>query len=879
MKNDEKKIRIYLMPIIAMLITASVLVIIMINRQVLPFGNNSLAKIDCFHQYLPFLNEFRRKLLSGESLFYTWDAFLGSDFVMVFAYLLSSPINIIILFFTSSNLLLFVSVIMLIKIPLSALTMGIYLVSKSEKRASNPLIAAFSVSYALSAYTIGYGWNIMWLDCLIVFPIIILGLDKLIEKGNPFIYIISLAFCIYVNFYFSIMICIYLILRFFTYRYKDIKDFCKKGIQFGLYSILAAGLVSIILCVIAGWFMNSSSVVSEKSPSPYWYTNVFELLRNLYTFSWPVNTSVVDSDVNLYAGVAPVVVMLFLPFCKEIEIREKISRLIMVIILIVSMDNSFLNYIWHGFHSQQRVPNRFSFLLIFLILDTAYMVLSANKKISIKGMIAGAVMAFFMPIVIYFFTDFNGFYSSKAMLIIAIATSLIYSMLFFVNCFDEKLRFITGIILSVLIVFEISINAFKVYGVVYSEQGMIGIEGRFESVNYVKSINADESDFYREEIYDKIIDNENVYQGIHSVGTFSSVQDFNMLYFLGRMGFEHSYPQLIYNGATPFMDDLLGVRYIHSYDPELVKYDYEKIYESAIGDGVYENKDALPIGFGVKDTARQAYIPKETEYAENQNDVAQILSGHTGLYEEIGVSVEAVSNVGDIVVDKGVMYLPDITEEISVDSIFVDGHFTLEEDGKYFIQIRSDRIDSTVIAINDEYYTSEDNKYKLIYLGDRSEGDDIFLELYMSPWQNSEDISVKVYKYNNDVLKSINDELRKNSFEVTDYSGNSIKGSFNLDQGKLLMLTIPYSKGWSIKLDGQKIEGIKVLGYFMGIDAGTGQHTIEMEYHSMGITAGIVVSIISWVVFIILVIRYLKEKSSAVKAQSVNVEETNNGKG
>ena len=203
----------------------------------------------------------------------------------------------------------------------------------------------------------------------------------------------------------------------------------------------------------------------------------------------------------------------------------------------------------------------------------------------------------------------------------------------------------------------------------------------------------------------------------------------------------------------------------------------------------------------------------------------------------------------------------------------------MKQIGKYFIQIRSDRIDSTVIAINDEYYTSEGNKYKLIYLGDRSEGDDIFLELYMSPWQNSEDISVKVYKYNNDVLKSINDELRKNSFEVTDYSGNSIKGSFNLDQGKLLMLTIPYSKGWSIKLDGQKIEGIKVLGYFMGIDAGTGQHTIEMEYHSMGITAGIVVSIISWVVFIILVIRYLKEKSSAVKAQSVNVEETNNGKG
>lgn len=629
-RNDKIKNTKIITPIFAMIITALVMLVIMINRQILPFGNNSLAKIDCFHQYLPFLNEFRRKLLSGESLFFTWDAFLGSDFVMIFAYLLSSPINLLILFFTSSNLLLFVSVIMLIKIPLSALTMGIYLASKNKDRENSPLISALSVSYALSAYTIGYGWNIMWLDCLIIFPIIILGLDKLMDKGNPIIYIISLAFCIYANFYFSIMICIYLILRFFVYKYKDFKEFIKKAVKFALSSILAAGLVSIILCIVVGWFMNSSSVLNEKSPSPYWYTNIFKLLRNLYTFSWPVDTSPVDSDVNLYAGVAPVVMLFFLPLCKGINLREKVSRICTLFILTISMDNAFLNYIWHGFHSQQRVPNRFSFLLIFLILDTAYLVLSENRKIDIKGILAGGIMAFFMPIVIYFFTDFNGFYSSKAMLIIALVLSLAYSILFAVNSYVENTRFISGIILSALIIIEISTNAFKVYGVVYSEQGMVGIEGRFESVDYVKSLNDGQSDFYREEIYDKIIDNENVYQGIHSVGTFSSVQDFNMLQFLGGMGLEHSYPQLIYNGSTPFMDDLLGVRYIHSYDPELVKYDYEKIYESMIGDSVYENEDALPIGFGVNDTARNFYIPNGIDYAENQNDVAQILTGDTG---------------------------------------------------------------------------------------------------------------------------------------------------------------------------------------------------------------------------------------------------------
>ena len=44
--------------------------------------------------------------------------------------------------------------------------------------------AFFGIFYAMSAYLCAYSWNIMWLDCLWLAPLIVLGLERLVkEKG------------------------------------------------------------------------------------------------------------------------------------------------------------------------------------------------------------------------------------------------------------------------------------------------------------------------------------------------------------------------------------------------------------------------------------------------------------------------------------------------------------------------------------------------------------------------------------------------------------------------------------------------------------------------------------------------------------------------
>ena len=47
--------------------------------------------------------------------------------------------------------------------------------------------------YALSASAITYGFNYMWLDSLILIPLVVAGLDDIMELKKPVLYVVSLS--------------------------------------------------------------------------------------------------------------------------------------------------------------------------------------------------------------------------------------------------------------------------------------------------------------------------------------------------------------------------------------------------------------------------------------------------------------------------------------------------------------------------------------------------------------------------------------------------------------------------------------------------------------------------------------------------------------
>ncbi len=106
-----------------------------------------------------------------------------------------------------------------------------------------------------------------------------------------------------------------------------------------------------------------------------------------------------------------------------------------------------------------------------------------------------------------------------------------------------------------------------------------------------------------------------------------------------------------------------------------------------------------------------------------------------------------------------------------------------------------------------------------------------------------------VANYTFDIYANDRQALMKDTLSISDFSQNSIKGKINLDKKKLLFLSIPYDKGWTATVDGQKQELKVVDAGMMGLLLDKGNHLIEMQFYPRLLNAGLVVSIVSLLLY------------------------------
>ena len=189
-----------------------IMVLVSIGKGYFPFGDNQIAVIDMYHQYVPFLNEMQHKLQNFESLFYSWNGAGGTNFVSLMAYYTASPLNLLLILVPQKFLMEAVTLLVFTKIGLAGLFMNIYF--KGMHRRQDCATVAFSTLYALCAYMLGYYWNIMWLDGVALLPLIILGLNRLMDKGDFKLYVITLALSMLSNYYIGGMTCIFILFYF-----------------------------------------------------------------------------------------------------------------------------------------------------------------------------------------------------------------------------------------------------------------------------------------------------------------------------------------------------------------------------------------------------------------------------------------------------------------------------------------------------------------------------------------------------------------------------------------------------------------------------------------------------------------------------------------
>ena len=218
------------------------------HLKIAPFGSNTMVYSDAEGQYISYFSLYQ-DILSGDADWnYSFSKLLGGSLAGLIAYYLASPLNLILLLFPKEKLPLAMDYLYLLKVGLCGLTMAIYL---NRTKGLQWISLMLSTAYAFCGYNIAYGWCTMWIDGVVLLPLICLGIEWIWNRGTPFLYVISLGLSIMACFYTGYMICLFSVLYFaFLFVSEPEKLGEQKAARlkhFVLASLLAGGLSAFIL--------------------------------------------------------------------------------------------------------------------------------------------------------------------------------------------------------------------------------------------------------------------------------------------------------------------------------------------------------------------------------------------------------------------------------------------------------------------------------------------------------------------------------------------------------------------------------------------------------------------------------------------------------
>ena len=103
-------------------ISVGILVILFLILRIYPFGKNTVLTGDLYTQISALFYHLWDTILESGSLLVDYTSGGGENFFGIFSYYLASPINFIILFFKRNDIYLAISLIVMVKFVLSAIT-------------------------------------------------------------------------------------------------------------------------------------------------------------------------------------------------------------------------------------------------------------------------------------------------------------------------------------------------------------------------------------------------------------------------------------------------------------------------------------------------------------------------------------------------------------------------------------------------------------------------------------------------------------------------------------------------------------------------------------------------------------------------------------
>lgn len=855
----------FCLPVILMLLAFLVM-------GIYPAGENQIAVIDMYHQYVPFLGELQSKLQSGGSLFYTWNGAGGSNFWNLLAYYGASPLNLILVLFPKKFLMEGVTLILLLKIGLAGSTMAVYLraiVWEKDKRSADISLVGFATLYALCSYVMAYYWCIMWMDAVALLPLCILGLHKILDGRSGVFYTVCLALVVFINYYMAIMVCIFIlfyypVLYFIKVQGESAGHFFKTTGRAVGYSLLGV-LMSAVMLLPTWMSMQSTYYISADMPEKTeLYNDLLDILNQMLPNA---ELTYREGLPNLYCGMFVVILLVFYWISRTIPLREKLLNGAFLVFLIFSLNINKLDFIWHGFHFPNQLPYRYTFMICFLLIAMAYQVFQRVDEIRVNHLwillaAGGGYYLLAQKILTEHIKDLDLFvYSGLAWLALYVAILLLYKK----GRLPKNLLLILTVI---LLTCEMASNTCTSIDQVGTTQRSNYYANEADIAKLVKKTEGTDDRFGRTEMNDNYILNCPAMYHYKGISQFSSSLNANATALMEHIGVEGAPDKnrFNYNQTDPVTNAMLNIRYLIGKNLPIDDSDFKQIAKSG-NSRLYESIYPLSIGYMTADTIRTWNYEQENPFMVLDDYVRAVTQNkYTSVFTEIEpVDVSAanieLSSTGDGMWDSTLKNETKKSKTILT--------YQAQQAGKQYLFIEADDADAITVSQEnkDDKIEIRNDCGSIVNLGEMDSGTEFTVTIEYKEGKGGSVVS-HVCTMDEAVWQDAYKMLSASMLDVTDYGDSCLKGTIDVQEDGVFVTSVPYEAGWKLKVDGHTREINELIGgAWISTSLSAGEHQIELSFRPPGLIAGLLITLAS--IGLLIAAEWWRRRRMLRKLQSV----------
>lgn len=836
-----------------------------------------------------------------------WDMHIGygSDILTTLHYyVIGDPLTLLSVFVPASKTEALYAFLIFLRIYLAGIAFSRYsFYHKNSKQATfmGTMIYIFAGWTIYAAMKHPYFSNPM-----IYLPLILLGIDKIYKKQKPYVFIWSVSLAGLSNFYFFYMLGIFMVL-YAIFRYFDlfadrsIKNIGKWLGVFAVYSVIAVLIAAVILLPVILPVFGTDRFKAENYV-PLFYDRIYyeKYLGCL------IGENMIQWGVAGYTAVS--LAGVFVLFSKKKKYTALKAGFVLLNVFLL------LPYAGHVLNGLSYVSNRWIWaygMLIAYIFVKIYpelFALTLTEKRKVFVMLLIYCILALLPEAAR--TQRN----LMAMVLLSLST---FTVLSFGNIFTRE-RNLTVMVAGFLIA-GILFNMHYQYS--YEKDYLSEFTDSGEALEKLETgvdravLSTDDPSVYR---YDQMdtnsSENSSMQMGTNSTAYYFSVASSSIANFFDEIYLNTPWEQHYNNldGRT-ILDRLASVKYfvVKKGKESDLPYGYSRLSGEAEKNGktylAYADEDALPLGYTYDSwISREDYdkmtvtekqqallqgvvlddssLP-ETETHFNDREVSYYTSEGKGCRLKNGKVVvtqenaqlklvfEGEENAETYLITEGLDYEGLSPREMISDKKWskmttYEQNKLLEENSnwrywkesqKASIQIGGRFLKKTIQIFTDKYNAYSGKHNFLCNTGYSEKGRHTITLTFENTGVYSFD-SLKIYCQPMTEIDSQTSKLGEEVLTDVKIGNNEINGKISLSDTKALVLSIPYSEGWTAYVDGEETELKEANTMYMALELPKGDHEIHLVYWTPYLRTGLCLTCIGVLCYIVLVLINRKKK-------------------